>query len=58
MNQNSIMRPMNLERAEADIKSFFDKVDFDWMVKFLEHDIADAYRVRYCDDFVCCFQYE
>ena len=106
--------------VEADIKSFFDKVDHDWMIKFLEHDIADkkfieiikkflkagvmedgkyvsseegtpqgngaspllaniylhyvldmwfdvkvkrkckgdAYLVRYCDDFVCCFQYE
>jgi len=27
--------------VEADIKSFFDKVDHDWMIKFLEHDIAD-----------------
>jgi group II intron reverse transcriptase/maturase len=106
--------------VEADIKSFFDKVDHDWMIKFLEHDIADkkfieiikkflkagvmedgkyisteegtpqgngaspllanvylhyvldmwfdvkvkrkckgdAHLVRYCDDFVCCFQYE
>jgi group II intron reverse transcriptase/maturase len=106
--------------VEADIKSFFDNVDHDWMIKFLEHDIADkrfieiikkflkagvmeggkyistekgtpqgngaspllaniylhyvldiwfdfkvkrkckgdANLVRYCDDFVCCFQYE
>lgn len=104
--------------VEADIKGFFDNVDHDWMLKFLEHDIADkkfieiikkflkagimengkhltsekgtpqgngaspllaniylhyvldmwfdvkvkrkckgeAYLVRYCDDFVCCFQ--
>jgi group II intron reverse transcriptase/maturase len=104
--------------VEADIKSFFDSVDHDWLIKFLEHDIADkkfleiikkflkagimdegeyfeseqgtpqgngasptlaniylhyvldmwfdvkvkrkcqgeAYLVRYCDDFVCCFQ--
>ncbi|SHJ30622.1 group II intron reverse transcriptase/maturase [Dethiosulfatibacter aminovorans DSM 17477] len=27
--------------VEADIKSFFDTVDHEWMVKFLEHDIAD-----------------
>jgi group II intron reverse transcriptase/maturase len=27
--------------VEADIKGFFDNVDHDWMIKFLEHDIAD-----------------
>lgn len=104
--------------VEADIKGFFDNVDHEWMIKFLEHDIADknfieiikkflkagimedgkylkseqgtpqgngaspilanvylhyvldkwfgvkvkrkcegeAYLIRYCDDFVCCFQ--
>jgi group II intron reverse transcriptase/maturase len=104
--------------VEADIKSFFDTVDHEWLIKFLEHDIADrrfvdiikkflkagimedgkwldtengvpqgngaspvlaniylhyvldmwfdikvkreckgdAYLIRYCDDFVCCFQ--
>lgn len=26
---------------EADIKGFFDNVSHDWMMKFLEHDIAD-----------------
>ncbi|WP_428868075.1 reverse transcriptase domain-containing protein [Clostridium sediminicola] len=103
---------------EADVKGFFDNVDHEWMLKFLEHDIADkkfieiikkflkagimedgkyldsergtpqgngaspvlaniylhyvldnwfnvrvkrncqgeAYLIRYCDDFVCCFQ--
>lgn len=106
--------------VEADIKGFFDNVDHDWLIKFLEHDIADkkfieiikkflkagimedgnfleseqgtpqgngaspvlaniylhyvldywfdvkvkrqcsgeAYLVRYCDDFVCCFQHK
>ena len=106
--------------VEADIKGFFDNVNHEWMIKFLEHNIADkrfieiiskflkagimengkylnsekgtpqgngaspvlaniylhyvldnwfdvmikrkykgeAYLVRYCDDFVCCFQYE
>ena len=105
--------------VEADIKGFFDNVNHEWMMKFLEHDIADkkflelikkflkagimedgkllesdkgtpqgngaspllaniylhyvldtwfvklvkrqckgeAYLIRYCDDFVCCFQY-
>jgi len=104
--------------VEADIRQFFDSVDHAWLVKFLEHDIADrrfieiiskfleagimedgkwldsetgvpqgngaspilanvylhyvldlwfdikvkrgckgeAYLIRYCDDFVCCFQ--
>lgn len=104
--------------VEADIKGFFDNVDHNWMMKFLEHDIADkkfleltekflkagimedgkyldsergtpqgngaspvlanvylhyvldkwfdvivkrqcegqCYLIRYCDDFVCCFQ--
>jgi group II intron reverse transcriptase/maturase len=28
--------------VEADIRSFFDAIDHDWMIKFLEHDIADA----------------
>ncbi len=27
--------------VEADIRSFFDKLDHDWLIKFLEHDIAD-----------------
>ena len=106
--------------VEADIKGFFDNINHDWLIKFLEHDIADrklidiikrflkagvmeegkyystlvgtpqgsgmspvlaniylhyvldiwfelrvkkqskgeAYLVRYCDDFICCFQYE
>jgi RNA-directed DNA polymerase len=104
--------------VEADIKGFFDNVDHEWLIKFLEHDIADkkfieiikkfleagimedgnfldsekgtpqgngaspvlaniylhyvldewfnkivkrqskgqSYLIRYCDDFVCCFQ--
>lgn len=104
--------------VEADIKGFFDNVDHNWMMKFLEHDIADkrfldliekflnagimengkyldsergtpqgngaspvlanvylhyvldnwfdvivkrqcegqSFLIRYCDDFVCCFQ--
>lgn len=106
--------------VEADIKTFFDTLDHAWLIKFLEHDIADrkfigiikrflkagimengqtiakeegspqgngaspilaniylhyvldlwfekafkkqckgeAYLIRYCDDFVCCFQYK
>ena len=106
--------------VDADIKGFFDNVSHEWIMKFLEHRIADknllryigrflkagvmergnfhksyegtpqggiisptlanlylhyaldmwfekvvnkhckgeAYLVRYCDDFVCCFEYE
>lgn len=104
--------------VEADIKGFFDNVEHEWLIKFLQHDIADkkfieiinkflkagimengkflesekgtpqgngaspvlaniylhyvldtwfniiikrkfegeAHLIRYCDDFVCCFQ--
>lgn len=106
--------------VEADIRSFFDELNHEWMIKFLEHDIADkkfleiikkflkagimengkyqdrergsvqgngaspvlaniylhyvldnwfevlakrtsrgeCYQIRYCDDFVACFQYK
>lgn len=27
--------------VEADIRSFFDSMDHEWLIKFLEHDIAD-----------------
>ena len=32
--------------VEADIKSFFDKVNWDWMVKFLRHRIGDERVIR------------
>lgn len=32
---------------EADIKGFFDNLDQKWLVKFLEHDIADKTFIRY-----------
>jgi len=32
--------------VEADIKGFFDNVDHDWMMKFLEHRIADTRVLR------------
>ena len=106
--------------VEADIRGFFDNVSHEWLMKMLEHDIADkkflelirkflkagimdngkyldseqgtpqgngaspilaniylhdvldnwfdvivrrqcngeCYLIRYCDDFVCCFQYQ
>lgn len=38
--------------VEADIKGFFDNVDHDWMVRFLEHDIEDKSFLRYVKRFM------
>lgn len=38
--------------VEADIKGFFDNVDQDWMMKFLEHRIADKRMLRYIKRFL------
>lgn len=38
-------RPINYV-VDADIKGFFDHVDQEWMVKFLEHRIADPNMIR------------
>jgi group II intron reverse transcriptase/maturase len=38
--------------VEADIKSFFDTVDHEWMIKFLEHDIADRKFIRLISKFL------
>ena len=37
---------------EADIKGFFDNVDHDWLMKFLEHDIEDKNFLRYVKRFL------
>lgn len=37
---------------DADIKGFFDNLDHDWMIKFLEHDIADKNFIRYIKRFL------
>ncbi|MEE5991544.1 MAG: hypothetical protein V3G41_12785, partial [Lachnospiraceae bacterium] len=37
---------------EADIKGFFDNVDHEWMMKFLEHDIEDKNFLRYIKRFL------
>ena len=37
---------------DADIKGFFDNLDHDWMIKFLEHDIADKNFLRYISRFL------
>lgn len=38
--------------VDADIKGFFDNIDHDWMVRFLEHDIADKNFIRYVKRFL------
>ena len=37
---------------DADIKGFFDNVDHNWMMKFLEHDIEDKNFLRYVKRFL------
>jgi group II intron reverse transcriptase/maturase len=38
--------------VDADIEGFFDNVDHDWLMKFLEHDIADKNFLRYIKRFL------
>jgi group II intron reverse transcriptase/maturase len=38
--------------VDADIKSFFDTVDHDWLMRFLEHDIGDKNFLRYVKRFL------
>jgi len=38
--------------VDADIKGFFDNVDHDWMMRFLEHDIGDKNFLRYIRRFM------
>lgn len=38
--------------VDADIKGFFDNVSHEWLIKFLEHDIADKNFIRYVKRFL------
>jgi len=38
--------------VDADIKGFFDTVDHEWLMKFLEHEIADKNLLRYIRRFL------
>ena len=49
---NAVMRSKVNYVLEADIKGFFDNVDHDWLIRFLEHDIADKNFVRYIKRFL------
>ena len=59
-NQHDALRELGrtIERqpvsyiVEADIKGFFDNVDQDWMMKFLEHRIADTKVLRMVKKFL------
>jgi len=49
---NTVMTEKVNYVLEADIKGFFDNVDHEWMMKFLEHDIADKNFLRYLKRFL------
>lgn len=51
INQTIMTKRVNYV-LEADIKGFFDNVDHDWLMKFLEHDIADKNFLRYVKRFL------
>ena len=38
--------------VDVDIKGFFDNVNHDWLIKFLEHDIEDKNFIRYVKRFL------
>ena len=38
--------------VDADIRGFFDNVDHEWLMKFLEHEIADKNLLRYIKRFL------
>ena len=51
INQTVMTRKVNYV-LEADIKGFFDNLDQKWLMKFLEHDIADKNFLRYVARFL------
>jgi group II intron reverse transcriptase/maturase len=51
INQTIMTRKVNYV-LEADIKGFFDNVDHDWLMKFLENDIEDKNFLRYVKRFL------
>ena len=51
INQTIMIQKVNYV-LEADIKGFFDNVDHDWLMKFLEHDIQDKNFLRYVKRFL------
>lgn len=51
INQTIMRKKVNYV-LEADIKGFFDNVDHDWLIRFLEHDIDDKNFLRYIKRFL------
>lgn len=51
INQTIMTKKVNYV-PETDIKGFFDNVSHEWMMKFLEHDIADKNFLRYVKRFL------
>lgn len=51
INQTVMTRKVNYV-LEADIKEFFDNLNQKWLMKFLEHDIADKNFLRYVARFL------
>jgi len=49
---NIIMRKKVNFVVDADIKGFFDNVNHEWLVKFLEHTIEDVNFIRYIKRFL------
>jgi len=49
---NTIMTKKVNYVLDADVKGFFDNVDHDWLMKFLENDIADKNFLRYVKRFL------
>ena len=51
INQTIMIHKVNYV-LEADIKGFFDNVDHEWLMRFLEHDIQDKNFLRYIKRFL------
>ena len=51
INQTIMTKKVNYV-LDADIKGFFDNLDQKWLMKFLEHDIADKNFLRYISRFL------
>lgn len=51
VNQTIMTKKVNFV-VDADIKGFFDNVNHDWLMKFLEHDIQDKNFLRYIKRFL------
>jgi group II intron reverse transcriptase/maturase len=51
LNKKIMCEPVNYI-VDVDIKGFFDNVNHEWLIKFLEHDIEDKNFIRYIKRFL------